>query len=59
MCCCDFSYLVGTKSDIREREVTYAETTFYAEWKGIEYVETSSKEDINVDKVYSCQGSGN
>ncbi|KAJ2816458.1 GTP-binding protein, partial [Coemansia erecta] len=45
--------LVGNKSDLRaERQVTKAEAERVASAFGCPYVETSAKENLNIDKVF-------
>ena len=44
-------FTVGNKNDIKHRKVSYKEADHYAGLNGMKYIETSSKEDNNVDQV--------
>ena len=43
--------VVGNKNDIKEREVSCEEAKEFATTSNFDYIETSSKEDNNVDQV--------
>ncbi|CAF1424632.1 unnamed protein product [Didymodactylos carnosus] len=46
-------YLIGTKSDLKtERAVSYEQANECAEKRGIQYIETSSKTNYNVQKTF-------
>lgn len=44
--------LVGNKCDLRDRTVTYDEGKSLAESFGMEFFETSAKENLNIDQVF-------
>ena len=44
-------FTVGNKSDVKHRKVSYQEAHDYAGLNRMKYIETSSKEDNNVDQV--------
>ena len=45
--------LVGSKSDARAaRQVGYAEARAFADAQGLAYIETSAKNDVNVDQAF-------
>ncbi|CAF1392835.1 unnamed protein product, partial [Didymodactylos carnosus] len=46
-------YLVGTKSDLQtKRTISYQQATQYAQSKGIQYIETSSKTNDNIQETF-------
>jgi small GTP-binding protein len=46
--------LVGNKLDMKhERSVTYEEAAEYAEKLGVTYIETSAKDDINIEESFT------
>ncbi len=45
--------LVGTKSDVVKRVVEYETAKKYADLLGCQYIETSAKAGLNVDKVFT------
>lgn len=45
------SIAVGNKNDVKKREVSKKDASEFAEKNNFDYIETSSKEDNNVDQV--------